>query len=201
MGDVVIRDAVTGQGAKVDSNRRVHVHATTDSSQHEATAAQRGFNINTGWITLTDAANTDVLYFKNREAADFHVEGIIFGYDTEANGTATAKVRATITKSIDETSVVVTDGVVCPVVSNNYVGSGKTLVADVFIGNTADTIHTGGSVHAHFGQSDFTETRISLEMSVPNGQNICVSVDPTASTDSFPLYVALVGHITDPASD
>ena len=200
MGAVQILGHTSGEVARVDANNRLHVQATTDSSQHSAVAAKRGYNINTGWVTMTDAADTGLLYFKNNEANDFHVEQFVFGFDTHANGTATDLVRVRIIKSITSGDII-DDAVVCPVISNSYVGSGTTLDADVFIGDTADGAHTGGTVHAHIGSSDFAHASIPLIMSIPKGENILITVDAPASTDSFPMYAAMIGHITDPESD
>lgn len=200
MGRFTLEGHTGSNIAKVDPNNRLHVQATTDDSQHSATADGRGWNINTSKITLTDANETDILFFAPQENADFHIETIIFTSKTSTDGTATDMFEIYVYKDINITSDVVTGGVVCPMVSNNKTGISNSLAGDFFIGNTADAIHTGGDKHAEIWQADFVRGGFPLDLAVVNGHNLLLSVKPPASNSSVEIYMAIIGHITDPVS-
>ena len=199
MSGVIGRDSQSSFGWKIDENGRLHVQATTDDSQHAATATGRGWNVNTSLVNLSDANETDLIYFAPTEDADFHVETIVVGAKT-SDGTATDMLEIYIYKDIAVTSDIVTGAVVAPMVSNNKTGLSNALSGSFFVGNTADAIHTGGDKHAEVWMSDFGRTPIPLDLAVVKGHSITISIKPPASNTDLDVYVAIIGHITDPVS-
>ena len=64
----VLRDGTGGSYlAKVSPENRQHTVSITQSTQEQAGLDGRAYNLNTGDITLTDAADTPVMYLKNNE--------------------------------------------------------------------------------------------------------------------------------------
>ena len=82
-----LRDG-SGKGflAKVDSDLRLYVNAVQESQSESANEIGDAYNINTGKITLTDAVDTPVLYFKNNEDRDYIIEAIALGLGPSTGG-------------------------------------------------------------------------------------------------------------------
>ena len=186
-----------GNSAAVDTNHRLHVQGVVTDSHEDAVRTCRAFNVNTDFITLTNATATPVLYLKNNEDQDFHVEGIAIGFGTHAGGTATDLVEVRMIRN-PTGGTIISNASITPMVSNSNFGSTRTLDADVFNGATGDTI-TGGEDYGIIGNPDFSRLGFPIFISVPKGSSICFTVKAPASTTAMPVYVTIIGHVQDPA--
>lgn len=200
MGNMVGTDAVTGTGWKVDENRRLHTQTVSIDSSKSAAEKGRAYNINSGWVTLTDAADTPLLYIKNNETNDVHITAFAIGLDTATNGTATELATITIVRNPKTGTIITSTPTDAPIISNNNFGSTDTFVADVYIGATGDTM-TDGTDHAKIGASDFNRVFANLDVVLPKGSSIGIKIDPPANSDSFPVYVAAILHVEDPKDE
>ena len=191
-----IRDG-TGDGnlAKVDANFRLHVQAATISEGANANKSGRAFNINTGVITLTSAADTPVLYVKNSNALDLHISAVAVGIGPTTGGSGgipkiTVIRNPTVGTTIDNTNDV-------DINSNRNYGSENTLTSVVaYKGATGETM-TDGVDHLLLYQTTSGRLFAEIDEILPTGASIGVKVDPQASNTSMDVYVALICHQED----
>jgi len=197
MGNTVGVDAINSTGWKIDENRRLHTQSVSLSSAQAASENSRAYNINSDWITLTDAADTPVLYIKNNETNDLHITAFAIGLDTATNGSATELSTVTVVRNPTTGTIISSTPTDAPMVSNNNFGSNDTLTADVYIGATGDTM-TNGTDHAKIGVSDFNRLFASIDVVLPKGSSVGIKIDPPAGSNSFPVYAAALCHVSDP---
>lgn len=156
----------TGSGyhAKVNANNRLYANAVTVSEDQQATKKSRSYNINTGIITLTDAADTPVIYFKNNEDEDFHITAIVIGVGPSTGGSGGIPVITVVRNPTAGTTVDNTNDV--DIVSNRNFGSADVLVADVYKGATGETL-TGGTSHIIFFQTSNGRLFATIDEIIP----------------------------------
>ena len=63
MPNTIKDGAGAGYVAKVNANNRLYTNAITTNETEQANKVGNAYNINSGFITLTDAVDTPVLYF------------------------------------------------------------------------------------------------------------------------------------------
>ena len=78
-----------GYKAKVNTNNRLHTAAVITTEDARATKDGDSFNLSTGLITLTDAAQTSLLYIKNNEEKDLILDTVEIGFNTSTGGSTT----------------------------------------------------------------------------------------------------------------
>ena len=66
----------TGNLARINANNRLYSNAVTIDENLQATKIGNSYNINTGAITLTDAARTPIIYLQNNENQPLHISAI-----------------------------------------------------------------------------------------------------------------------------
>ena len=74
MSEVRIKDGTTGRIAKVSDESRLTTVSITETEIHHAIELGHGWNMETGYLTLTDANASDVLYLKNTGTGIMHVD-------------------------------------------------------------------------------------------------------------------------------
>lgn len=192
----MIRDG-TGNGylQKVNGNNRAFVNAFSTQENLAATAKGNSFNINTGEITLTDAADTPVIYLKNNESSDLHIISIAVGLGTSTGGSSTEPVRVTVVKN-PTAGTIVDNATAVDISSNRNFGSAKTITADIYKGATGNTM-TDGTDHILFFQPDFGRLFAGIDEIIPRGKSIGIKIQAPTSNTSLTLYVAIICHLED----
>jgi len=182
---VILEDG-SGSGfkAKVDSANRVLTRAVSLTEQNNQTRLGRSYNIGTGVVTLTNSADSGVLYFKNNEADDILITGINIS-STSATGSAS---KVMLVKTYQKATGL-SAGSTVMALNSNY-GSSRDLTADIKVGQTNATVTNGTPVGAfHIPLETFFYTAVSWI--IPKGTTIAVSVTPPTSNTSLSLSVTV----------
>jgi hypothetical protein len=182
----------TGSVAKVDVNNRVHTKAVVVTEQAAEMKIGNAYNINTGLLTLTSAAESGVLYFKNTNSVDIHLVGIvcIFGPSTGGDTSDTTHIRVYRNPT---TGTLIGDASAVGVNSNRDFGSSSTLDADVYKGGTGKTI-TDGTVHIESLISPGNRVFFNIDEYIRKDNSIAISFEPNDSNTSMKVMAALILH-------
>tara|TARA_R110000764_G_scaffold229018_1_gene319759 strand:- start:1 stop:606 length:606 start_codon:yes stop_codon:yes gene_type:complete len=194
MSSLAVKDG-TGEGysARVDSGHNLHTFSRVISEKKQATEDGESYNINTGIITLTNAVDTPLLYLKNNESKDFHIDLIVFYMGTSTGGTATLGAQYTVIRNPTTGTIITSTPTDAPMESNANFGSNNTVTIDAYIGATGDTM-TDGSDHAVIKNSLLSRIEAPLDVVLTNGASIGVKVKPPTSNTSVETYCAILGH-------
>ncbi len=188
--EMKVTDATgTGQGAKVDGEKRLHVDSVSRTQIQRAALQGNAYNISTGSITLTNANESAVLYMAND--GDFplivSIIGVRIGTSTGGTGNATIRIYKNSTGG-----TIVSNASALGSNSNLNLGSAKILDGDYFKGAQGDTI-TGGTVLSVTQTAVFTDPVQFVfgdaGVIVPKGTNIAVTFQPPTSNTSQSVLV------------
>lgn len=186
----------TGRKAKVNLENELETRSIASSVTLHAVDEGRGFNVNTGILTLTNAtADTAVLYIKNTDVND-----MIITSATISTGNSTAGDDDTIVLNqvggFTSASDIIANGATGVAVNRN---SGK--ISRVFSG----VIKTGGTGRSFtdevIGQrilSVFT-TAVQIELTtiVPVGGEVGITINPPANNTSMRFMLSVNFHIKE----
>jgi hypothetical protein len=182
-----------GYGAKVGTDNRLWVNSISEPEATQANIDGNAYNLNTGKITLTNATDTPVMYFKNNETSDYIIEAIAVGFGT-SDGTATEPVEITVVRN-PTAGTIISSPTNVDINSNRNFGSFQTLSNSlVYKGATGDTM-TDGTDHLFFLQPDFGRLFATISEVLPKGSAIGVKIKPPTSNTGLDCYVALIGHL------
>lgn len=194
----VIKDGATGDTAKVDNIRRLHVFAVNKDESLQATADADAYTINSGLITLTTAGESGILYVKNNEDRDLHITGFVAILGPAANGSATDTTHVRIYKN-PTTGTLISTATTADVESNRNFGSSKTLTADSFKGAEAETI-TNGTVHIESLISPGNRVVFDIDEILTKGDSVAISYEPPDSTTSMKCMADIICHLENTAN-
>lgn len=191
-----IKDGDSGNVMDVDGNKRAHVQATITPEEWAANKNGDAYNINTGVITLTDAADTPILYLKNSNDLSIHVSAIAVGVGPTTGGSGGIP-KVTIIRNPTTGTIITSTPTDVDINSNRNYGSKNTLTDVVaYKGATGDTM-TDGEDHIIFFQTSSGRLFASIDEIIPKGSSIGIKFDPQASNTSQDVYCALVCHQED----
>ena len=186
----------TGFKAKVDSNKRIHTQSVTESEALHASEIGDGYNISSGQISFT--GNGTLLYIQNNSDQELVIEAIAVG--TDGGGTYTSSLRPFITVVRNPTAGdLITDATEVDHSINRNFGSSKTLTADTYKGKQAGTL-TGGTSLGIFQVSQAGRDFFQIDMIIPKGSSIGISITNGLSSGTSKVYCAAVVHLKDLAS-
>lgn len=189
-------------GAHVDKNEQLHIHAITETEIQDAVRKGNAYNINTGWITLTTASESGVMYFENNEApvngeSGFVVDAIEVYVDSA--GTTTAGLPADITVVRNPTGgTLISTALAVDMNANRNFGSSNTLDSTTlaYKGAEGNTV-TGGSDIALFGQNHGLRGYFNVDLEVPKGNSVAIKINTQTTSGNTKVYCAIVGHRID----
>lgn len=176
----------TGRGflARVDNENRLLTRASVQSEFDKSTSLGSAFNINTEFITITNATETPLLYIKNEDDFDLIVEAWFVGTDV-AIGTATRqsimRVHANPTGG-----TIISAGADLDVV-NRSIGSSDELNAVVKSGGDAFTLTTLGTPVLYQTQANVARNFGIVHLSLKKGSSLAVTIQ-TYGLTSIDVY-------------
>lgn len=189
----ILEDGATGKTARVNIDNTLATHSINISEAEHATDLEQSYNVNSGLITLTSAAESGVLYFKSNENINVHIDSfiIILGPSTGGVTTDTTRIRV---YSDPTTGTLISNAVDADTVQNRNVGSSATLDALTYKGVTGDTI-TDGTILLESLVSPGTRAVFSIDVTVPKGKAIAISYEPNDSNTSMKVMCAFACHV------
>ena len=189
----VIRDGASNKAAGVDASGRLSARTVQQTETENATDTGGSFNVNTGLITLTTAGESGVLYMKNNEDQNIHIDSaiVIFGPSTGGATTDTTQVRIYRNPT---TGTLISTATDVDVLQNRNFGSSKTLTADTYKGTEGSTI-TDGDVVIESLVSPGSRVAFNIDMVLTKGDSISISYEPNDSNTSMKVMAAYACHI------
>jgi hypothetical protein len=194
MAEQILDGTGSGERAKVDGNKQLHVFSVTETEQRQATAEGNEYNLNSGDIALTGTGESSLIYLKNDENTDFVITAIALGIGIRS-ATVTDLAKITIIKN-PQGGDIITDATLVDINSNTNFGSSKELSSTslVYKGKDGGTI-TGGSDHAILYSGD-GRLYANLNIELPKGSSVGVKIDLNTSGGAN-VYCALIGYLAD----
>ncbi len=192
----IIKDGTgTGREAAVDTTNKLETHSVQESEIQEATEKGDGYNINSSLVTLTNAAESGILYLKNNETRDFDVDSVVVILGPSTGGATTDTTRVRFYKN-PTTGTLISDANTTGLINSNAnFGSSSTLTVDAFnAAANAETI-TDGTVHIESLVSPGNRVPFPLSMVLTKGDSLAISLEPNDSNTSMKVMVAIIGHI------
>jgi hypothetical protein len=177
MSEIKIKD---GEGnarlAGVTSTKRLKVDAVQRAEADNANIEGKAFNINTMGITLSDAADTAILYLENNGTETLVIESIAVGVGPSTGGSGEIP---EITVVRNPTSASFSTAV--SINSNRNYGSENTL--------------TGGVDHLYFFQKEEGRLFANIKEILPKGTSMGVKFKPETGNTSQKIYAALIAYL------
>jgi hypothetical protein len=184
-----------GYAAEIDKTNRMQTWSVSEDESLEANKQGRAFNVNTGWITLTDAVDTPILYIKNNETTNMIIDALAIGIGPSTGGTGIGP-KVTIIRNPTTGTIITSTPTDVDISSNRNYGSTRSLNADAYKGATGDTM-TDGEDHILVLASAGARAFLTISEVLPLGASIGVKIQPSTSNTSMEVYVAAILHVTE----
>lgn len=196
MSEVVIKNAGTGDIAKVSNQGRLQTTSITEDIKDHAsdTGIAQKYNINTGDITLTNATETSLLYVKNTSTAgDLVITAFIYNLGNSTGGSGDVKIDIIRNPTAGDIVTNANNVAVGPGVSaNQNFGSANTLTGSFFKGASGETAFTDGAVSISTRSASFTG-RLAIALGsvvIPAGSSIGINYTPPTGNTSQIVQIA-----------
>jgi urease beta subunit len=184
----------SGKRAEVDKDNRLRVNAVSRTESEYESEQGNGYNVNTGDITLTSAAESYLLYIKNTGDNPIHISTVFYLWGSNTGGSGDC--RATIWKNPTAGSLI-SSGTAVEMNQNRNFGSSNNLTADIYKGQTGETITTsdGKVIESIFNSTSPGRVAIYVGLiELPKNKSIAVSLSASAGTTSQTVQVACALH-------
>lgn len=195
-----VNDPRSGRAARVDKRNRLQTSSLGESESNYATSLGLKFNVNTGDITLTSAAKTTVLYFKNNDTRDVVIDALIYNLGN-SNGTGDVVfevLRNPTTGGIVTAALPVAVGT--GVEANLNYGSTNILNANIYKGATGQAVTTTG-LSQIFTRNPTPTGRILISpgggVLLPKGTSIAINYTPPVGNTTQIVQFALNVYVKE----
>ena len=179
--------------AKVDSDNRLHTRAVQIGLDAQRSREGAGYNLNTGSISLTDGAESAVMYLKYNGTSRFHITRIVFAFGS-LGGTVSDSILMFV-KQNPTAGTIVDDETAVDMNGNRDFSSANVLPADVYKGAQGKTLTDGTDVLLFFATGDTRSiTPVDIILSPGNSIGLTVQLNATSGGN---LYAAIVGYETE----
>jgi hypothetical protein len=199
MAEEIIDGTGTGNRAKIDKHKRLHVDAITFGRSEQEVELGNGYSVNTGTFSLTSANKSACLYLKNDE--DFDLVLTIMVYilgNSNANGDCTIDVLK------NPTTGTLIDGAVAAEMAgvNRNFGSSFSLkdTTLVYKGAEGNTFTNGTKVISSIVQTPSRTPIIIGDIVLPKGSSIGFDVTPPTGNTAMDIQLGL-GFFIDTLKD
>ncbi len=199
MSEVVIKNAGTGDNAKVTTAGRLKVEAVNEDIKDHAcdNGIEQKYNINTGDVTLTSGAKTSMLYIKNNgTTGPLVVTSLIYNLGNTTGGSGDVLIEVLRNPTAGDIITNANDVAIGPGVSaNQNFGSNNVLSANIYKGASGETPFTTGDVTISTRSASNTG-RILISLGaviIPQGSSIGVNyTPPSGNTSQIVQFAAAV---------
>ena len=189
----IIQDAATGKTARVNLDNSLSVHSVSIPEAQHATDLGDSYNINSGLVTLTTAGESGILYFKNNEDRNIHIDGLVMILGPSTNGVVTDTTRVRVYGD-PTTGTLISGAVTADIVRNRNIGVTSALEANVYKGAEGNTI-TDGDLFLDSLQNPGSTVPIDIDITLPKGKAVAISYEPNDSNTNMKVQAAFNCHI------
>ena len=179
-------------GAKVNERNQISTTAQTLNTADSANHLGNSYNVNTGDVLISGAADSAVLYFKNNEDENVFIDAVAVGLGT-GDGGEIAKITVVRNPTAGD---IVTDASAVAMNQNRNYGSSKSLTADAFKGKSGGTM-TGGNDIIQFYQTRNGRLFGTVGMELQKGNSIGIKINPELISAGINVYAALIMYKED----
>ena len=187
--EVKIKSGATGEIAKVDIHKRLHVDAITFGRSEQEVELGNGYNINTGVFNLTTANKSAGLYFKNTENDDIVITVMFYVLgNSNANGDTIVDILRNPT-----TGTIIDNAVPCEMAGvNRNFGSSFELKSTslMYKGAEGDTFTNGDKIISSIVQSGKRHAIAVGDIVLPKGSSIGFDITPPTGNTLMPVQMA-----------
>lgn len=185
----------TGKGylVKVDSENRIIARSVVQSEFDNSTSESNAFNINTEFLTITNATETPILYIKNNEDHDLIVEAWFIGTDV-AVGSATRQSIMRVHPNPTGGTIISSGSNLSAI--NRSIGSSEELNAIIKLGGDAFTLTTSGSPVLYQTQANVARNFGIVHLAVKKGSSLAVTIQ-TYGLTSIDVYTGFQVYKTN----
>ena len=189
----IIQDAATGKTARVNLDNTLSAHSISLTEAEHATDLGDSYNINSGLVTLTTAGESGILYFKNNEDRNVHIDGLVMILGPSTGGVATDTTRIRVYGD-PTTGTLISGAATADIVRNRNIGITSSLDANVYKGAEGSTI-TDGTLFLDSLQNPASTVPIAIDITLPKGKAIAISYEPNDSNTNMKVQAAFNCHI------
>lgn len=182
-----IADGATNQTAAVKNNRLL-VTATSSDESKQAALDGGAFNINTGNITLTNAAKSAVLYFKNNGDVDLIIDTLFYILGTSTGGAGNFFIEVVRNPT---TGTIITNAIPVSININRNFGSNNVISGTAYKGATGYTFTDGSDAIGTLLISPTTLVVAPGSIILKKGSSIGVNMTPATGNTSQVVQFAL----------
>ena len=193
MPDMILDGSGNNFRAKVNSSQQLETKAVSISEAVEANRNGDAYNVNTGYITLTNGTDTPVMYLKNNETKNLVVEAIAIGIEVSTGGASTESNRITVIRN-PKTGTIISGATAVDVNSNRNYTNASSLTVDAFKGATGNTM-TDGDNHLLINPGTGPRGLFTINEILPTGATIGIKFKPQASNTSVNVYAAIICYL------
>lgn len=185
----------TGKGylVKVDSENRIIARSVIQSEFDNSTSTSNAFNINTEFLTITNATETPILYIKNNEDHDLIVEAWFIGTDV-AVGSATRQSIMRVHSNPTGGTIISSGSNLSAI--NRSIGSSEELNAIIKLGGDAFTLTTSGLPVLYQTQANVARNFGIVHLAVKKGSSLAVTIQ-TYGLTSIDVYTGFQVYKTN----
>lgn len=174
---------------KVSSSNKLFTEAVIRSEREEEALLGEAYIVGTGFVTLSSANQSSVLYFKNNEDVDLILTKFIIGVRNSRDGIEN-HIRGIIIKNPTSMSSGSNNNLT---INNINFGSSNIINADSEIGREAATLNGGSTYFATVAPVEQLTSEDATTI-IPKGSSIGVNIIPPTSNTSLQVSVGLNLH-------
>ena len=192
---ITIKDGRTANTMRVREDGRATTHAVIQAEAKAQSVAGDSFSINTKLVSIT--GDTALLYIKNNDAKDLHVDFAIMFIG--ANGTHTGETALECTRN-PTGGTLISGGTAAAIKANQNFGHSQTFsTIDALTGADLATV-TGGEDISFVGASaGLNRTPVGTSWVLPTGSSAAFKILPNLTSGAVNAYVAVVGYLEEAA--
>ena len=199
MAEEIIDGTGTGNRAKVDEHKRLHVDAITFGRSEQEVELGNGYSVNTGTFSLTSDTKSACLYMKNNEDFDMVLTIMVYIFgNSNANGDCTVDVIKNPT-----TGTIIDGAVNAEMAGVNRNFSSSLSLKDstlIYKGAEGNTFTNGTKLISSIVQTPSRTPIIIGDIVLPKGSSIGFDVTPPTGNTAMDTQLAL-GFFVDTLKD
>ena len=194
MAEIIQDGTGKSYGAKVDIDGRLHVDSIGTDRESYSSQAGFSFNLNTGIITLTNAATKNaVMYVKNNEASPLVITNLF--YQTGASTGGSGNILIDVLRN-PSTGTIVSGASAVEINVNRNFGSSRTLDVTAYKGATGNTFTNGEKALESILATTTQRVAVSAgSITLPKGATIGINITTPTGNTSMAVEFAIACYL------